>query len=163
MLELTTTPRRTGLLRSPGQPRCRLVIWFDPQHDYCPVRLESDVLQEDEASGTAEYIHWNVVQWTDLTRLPGGFMQPQHCSLHWYSFFRLPRNDASDGKFPARSYNTKTTDIKLSDIRINEGLDDSLFAITPPPGTNVRDEVVGYSYIVGNAGGVTRIPLMLAG
>jgi hypothetical protein len=152
MLELTTTAPREGLLRKTGLPRCRLRVWFDPQHDYCPVRFESDILEKNEADATHQYIHWDVIEWSDFRRLPDGIVQPFHCAIHWHTFFGLPRNTGSDDRFPAISYNTKTTDCVLSDVRINEPLDGALFELAPPRGTHVRDELAGFAYIVGSAG-----------
>jgi hypothetical protein len=150
MLELTPAPPREGLLRKEGTPFCRLRVWFDPEFEYCPVRLESDVLKGDGEQ--AQYVHFHIVEWMEPTRLRGGFVQPLRCALHWHSIFSLPRDDGTAEWFPGKAYNIKTTDVVISDVRINGPLDDAAFAFAPPAGTSVRDEIAEYTYLVGSAG-----------
>jgi hypothetical protein len=150
MLELQTSLPQKAPASQWGMPGRRVRIWLDPAQDYCPVRCEVDFLEPDEVGGNHRYIHRDVVEWSDFVRLPSGFVLASHCTEHVYLHFSLPSGD--ENRTPAKAYNTKDIDAVLSNVRINEPLAKSLFDVVPPTGTHVRDDVVGYAYLVGSAG-----------
>jgi len=148
MIELSP-PGRHGA-DAPVMPHLR--IWLDAEHGYCPRRVQLDSSWVHPRTGAR---YWNpdlVVEWDQIADVPGAGELPMRCAMHRYSQCVSVDEGAPEEQWPMQTCDTSITEFRFSDVRVGDALDDALFDVVAPAGTNVIDEVGNSHYLVGSAG-----------
>jgi len=148
MIELSPPGQRSA--DAPVMPHLR--IWLDAEHGYCPRRVQLDSSWVHPRTGAR---YWNpdlVVEWDQIADVPGTGELPMRCAMHHYSQYVSVDEGAPEEQWPMRTCETHITEYRFSDVRVGDALDDALFDVVPPAGTNVIDEVGNSHYLVGSAG-----------
>jgi hypothetical protein len=141
-----------ALVKDMGLRPCRVRLWFDPDQGHMPLRLEYQELEVHSVDGKPYYLTKAVAEWSEPAALPAGLVFPHKAVLSFYDRFAPSGKGDNPDKWPGQSYEVSRQTFTFSKVRVNEPLDPTLFAVKPPPGTNVTDEVSGYAYVVGSAG-----------
>jgi hypothetical protein len=90
------------------------------------------------------------MEWSDIVPLDGGVFFPHTCRLKHYRLYAVPETNERLGI--QRAYEHVVRTFTFSNVKINQPLDEQLFVLNPPVGTNVVDEIAGHRYLVGSAG-----------
>jgi hypothetical protein len=140
-----------GYLARIKKPLVRAKVWFEPSQNYLPLRLEMRVYVESTLPED-RYEALTVADWSDPVRLPGGHWIARKCTIHTFDDFANPIKGVPSSDWPITRYETEVYNYTFSNVVVNQPFDDSLFAMKPPPSTNVVDTVSGQHVIVGSAG-----------
>lgn len=146
VLELATPE-----FRDTGRGYYQVRWFFDPRNGYCPVRMECSVLEPHRSSGGTTYLLTEAVDWAKPVDLGNGQRFPCHATIH-YGLRDAPVEDGvSSNDWQGRSFEMHNHDFEFSKLS-DDAASDGLYAIHPPAGTNVVNEMAGERYLVGSAG-----------
>ncbi len=139
-------------LSPPNLGTTHVRIWLDAEHGYCPRRVQLDQSAVDARTGARYWITELVVEWDQIADVAGAGEWPMRCAMHHYSQYLSVDEGVSEEQWPLQTCETSITEFRSSDVRVGDALDDALFDVVPPAGTNVIDEVGNSHYLVGSTG-----------
>src|SRR5207247_1048235 len=122
-------------------------LFFDDTKGYVPLRLEYDYYRTNELTGKSGYAPDLIVEWGDPVTLANGFTFARTALFRRFDVYPTVTEGLPREQWPRETYETYHVTYRFSNIQVNEALAPALFAITPPKGTNVLDEIARVSYI----------------
>jgi hypothetical protein len=151
MYRAATKPYKTDRWPNPS-PRCVYEIALDARANLAPVYLKvSDLVPHQ--NGIHQYLIDRTIRWSSPEFFPGGAVVFRHCRVG--IFETVPSPDMSfnkDEDFPRESYEVLSHEITFSNMKVNAPIDDGVFNLVAPEGSNVIDYPAGERYIAGPAG-----------
>jgi hypothetical protein len=116
------------------------------------LRLEVETLQYNKPTDARYYLPDYIVEWSDPVTLSDGSSFAGTALFRFFSKADNVVEGVDRERWTIQAFETNSTMVRFTNVKINEPLDASLFTIKPPPDTHVLDQVAREMYITGPAG-----------